>query len=287
MDKSEALDWLLSKLSAAKKAPKNAISTPKAPEVPKIKPRADLAETKQTEVELWKKWKESKEDPKHLDPLLKSFNGLLQSRVNVWKRAEVPTSFVEFKHKQKFVEALRTWKPEKGPLGSWVYQKVQNAGRDVKKYQNIVRVPENISEHIGSFNAVKSALREKLGHEPDSQTIHDHILKTDHPTLGKLSLKTIIRLEKEQRKGLIEGFESEVTGPSPILSSRAEEVSYLIIPQLSPDERAVHEFSLGLNGKPKLKPGQIAKKLNMDGPQVSKLRRSVFEKMQPYLRGQQ
>jgi DNA-binding CsgD family transcriptional regulator len=67
------------------------------------------------------------------------------------------------------------------------------------------------------------------------------------------------------------------------MSSREDEVVHLIYHQLTPQERSVHEYTFGLNGKPRLEPGAIAKKLKMDNSKVSKLRTSIFKKMEPHL----
>jgi hypothetical protein len=70
-----------------------------------------------------------------------------------------------------------------------------------------------------------------------------------------------------------------------VSSSLDNEVIHLVVPQLSKPELAVHEFTFGLNGKPKLPPGQIAKKLKMDNSKVAKLRTSIWKKMEPHLGG--
>jgi DNA-directed RNA polymerase sigma subunit (sigma70/sigma32) len=162
---------------------------------------------------------------------------------------------------------------------------MKNAGRYVEKYKNTARIPENISKHIGSYNAVKSELTENLGFEPDTHKIHEYVLKTKHPTLSGVSLKNLSRLEKEQRKTFIDqGFDSESdVGPTHKLSSRQQEVAYLIIPQLTDHERAVHEYTVGLNGRPMLKSGAIAKKMKMDISKVSKLKTAIYAKMKPFL----
>lgn len=286
IDRAEALDWVLSKISAVKKQRPQVTSAPSSPKKTPEQKRLDLAETQAKEVQLWKTWKDSGEKPEHLTPLLKSLTPLIKKRVNIFSRAEVPIAAVEHEHKMKAVEALRTWNPSKGALNTWVDWKMKNAGRFVERYKNVARIPENISKHIGSYNAVKSELREKLGFEPDTHKIHEYVMTSKHPTLQNVSLKDLTRLEKEQRKTYLDmGFESAETGPSPLVASRADEVAHLIIPQLTPNERAVHEYSLGLNGKPKLKPGQISKKLGMDGSKVAKLRTSIWNKMKPFLGG--
>jgi len=103
-------------------------------------------------------------------------------------------------------------------------------------------------------------------------------------SFARISLKDIKRLEKEQRRSLIASTkDTDETAGIPNMSSRAEEVKLLIIPELSMDERVVHEYSFGLNGKPQLKPGAIAKKLKMDNSKVSKLRSSILKKMQKHV----
>lgn len=288
----EALDWVLQKLSAPKKAPKG-LSVPKI-ELPKIEPvkpvtvpRADLSGKKKTELDLYHQWNNNGRKPEHLDPLLKSFQPLIQSRVNIYKnRVEIPVSAIEHEHKKAFVKALETWDPNKGGgLSTWVTTNLRKAGRYVDNNKNFARITENVYKNIGAFNSLKSELTEKLGHEPDAQTIHDHILVNGHPKLGMLSLKDVQRLSNEQRKSLIEkGHETAGQGSfMPMMDPRHEEVVHLIHHQLTPQERLVHEYTFGLNGKPKLKSGEIAKTLKMDNSKVSKLRTSIWSKMKPYL----
>lgn len=280
-NRSEALDWVLAKLSAAKPATKPA---PKSEATKKL----ELLDAKNKDLELWKKWNQGGRKPKDLEPLYKNMTRLIQDRVNRYKnRVEIPVSVIEHEHKKHFVNAIKTWDPKKGTqLGTWVTTNLQKAGRFIDQNKNFARIPENISRYIGSYNAVVSELSEKLGHEPSSHDVHDYVLKNEHPTLGFLSLKTIQRLEREQRRGLLQSERDveEVKG-APLLSSRAEEVKRLIVHQLTPQERIVHEYTFGLGGKPMLKPGAIAKKLKMDNSKVSKLRSSAFAKMKPYLDG--
>jgi DNA-directed RNA polymerase specialized sigma subunit len=276
-----ALAWVLEKLAAAKK------TTAPASAPPPVKVQKKISvEQKKNEVELWHKWNTGGQKPKDLEPLLKSFNGMIQKRVNLFKnRVEIPTAAIEAKHKELFYQAMKTWDPKKGgALPTWVDINLRKGTRYIDSNKNFARITENISQHIGAYKAVKSDLAEKLGHEPDAQTIHDHILVSGHPTLGRLSLKDIGRIEKEQRRGLIQsGHDVEELGGAPNMSSRAEEVKLLIVHQLTPEERLVHEYTFGLHGKPKLRPGEMAKKLKMDNSKVSKLRRSILNKMQSYM----
>lgn len=281
-DKDQALEWVLEKLSAAKKPAAKGFSVPKPVQTAEEK-RQELKAKQPKEMELWKAYRDSGWHPEKLDPLLKSFSGLINSRINIYKnRVEVPTTVIEQEHKKWFADALRTYDPKKAALNTHITTRLRKAGRLIDSNKNFTYIPENISSKIGTFNYFKSELREKLGHDPDDQTLLDHALTSGNKKLMKLTIKDVRRLNNDQRKGLIQqGHESDLHTES--LSPREQEVAELIVYQLTPQERLVHEYTVGLNGKPKLSPGEIAKKLKMDGSKVSKLRRSAFDKMAPYL----
>lgn len=304
-----ALEWVLGKLAAAKKIPPltNKLTPPKPisfdTSVIKITrpgprdpldplvigaqgklPKTTKAPDRKKELDLYHHWNNNGRTPEHLEPLLKSFQPLIQNRINLYKnRVEVPNAVIEMEHKRAFVKALETFKPDGGSqLHSWVTQQLKQVGRYVGNRQNFARITENISRHIGSFNSVRSELTEKLGYEPSANEIHDYIIEVNHPDLTKLSLRDITRLNKEQRKNTIDKGHDNIGGTSNF-GTREEEVIHLIVPQLTDAERRVHELVFGLNGNKKHTPGEIAKKLNFDISKVSKLRTSIYNKMKPHL----
>ena len=278
-DTSPDLNWVLGKLAAAKKVP---AAPPLATPEQKQK---DLRAKQPKELELWKAWKDGGQKPALLEPLLKSFAPLINHRINFYKnRVEIPTAALEQEHHKWFLKGLQTFDPKKGAqLNTHLTTNLKKAGRWIEANKNFSYISENVSKNIGAYNAFKSELGERLGHEPDDQTIRDFAIKEKHPKLGILSVKDLKRLNREQRKGLIQtGHESDLLASGGV-EPREVEVAHLIIPQLNPQERLVHEYTLGLNGKPALKPGAIAKKLKMDNSKVAKLRSAIWGKMKPYL----
>lgn len=269
MDYRQEFDDLLAKIAAAKKPAE-------------VK---DMKKTKADELELWKVWKKNGQKPEDLDPLLTSFAPLIRTRMNMYRTREISTAALEFEHKKELVNALKTFDPSKGAqLGTHVNNRLLKVDRFVKTNTNFARIPENVSNYIGHFNNVKAEMASNLGYEPDIKAIHEHLLKNPHEALGKPSMKFLVRLQKEQRKSFISGSnDSENITPAVNLSSRDEEVVHLIMHQLTPEERSVHEYVFGLNGKPTLKPGEISKKLGMDNSKVSKLKASILKKMEPHL----
>lgn len=277
-DSDGSIAWVLEKLGAPKKA--KGISAPKAPAVEPAKKAQDLTLKRAGELELWKVWKAGGEKPKHLDPLLKSLNPVIQRRAMEAGRGrvEVPSAAIDFELKKHVVKALRTYDPSRGAqLTSWISTNLKKASRFIHNTQNATRITEPLAMKIGAYNAVKSELTERLGHSPDDQSLHEALIPHG------FSMKDIKRLNKEIRKSYISGQGGLDDVQTSMSSSLENEVIQLVIPQLSKPELAVHEFTFGLNGKPKLAPGQIAKKLKMDNSKVSKLRTSAWEKMKPHL----
>jgi DNA-directed RNA polymerase specialized sigma subunit len=83
-------------------------------------------------------------------------------------------------------------------------------------------------------------------------------------------------LQKEIRKARPTGqFESD---PSAYTPSRQKEILRLLPYELNTDERQVFEYLYGVGGKTRMSPGQIAKKLNMSAPKVSRLKRAIANK---------
>lgn len=296
-DRLSALDWALQKLSAKKAGTVKPVEVtffpgkPKAPTValppmPVAPPpivltpeqkKKELGSKKQSEMELWKKWHGGGRKPRDLDPLLKSMQPLIESRARIYKNnVEIPNAAIDFEHKRLAVEALQKYNPTKGAaLGTWVSNYLKKASRFIQTHQNFARITEPIAAKIGKFNAARAELTERLGFEPDAQTMAEET---------GFSLKEIKRLTKDQRKGLVSsGITGTEVSPASLLSSRDQEVIHLIYHQLTPQERSVHEYTFGLMGKPVLKPGQIAKQLKMDSSKVAKLRTSIFNKMKPHL----
>ncbi len=280
---ADAVAWVLEKLGAAKKKKAPGLAMPKAPTIsdPKKK-QEDLSAKRAVELDLWKTWKQGGEKPQHLDPLLKSLNPVIQRRAMEAGRGrvEVPGAAIDFELKKHVVNALRTYNPDKGAqLTSWISTNLKKASRFIHNTQNLVRITEPLAMKIGTFNAVRGDLTNRLGHEPDDHSLHEALVPHG------FSMKDIKRLNKEIRKSYISGAGGLDDVQSAVSSSLDNEVIQLVVPQLSKPELAVHEYTFGLNGKPQLQPGQIAKKLKMDNSKVAKLRSSIWKKMEPHLGG--
>lgn len=233
------------------------------------KSREEMKETQKKELELWHTWNKSKK-PEHLHPLYESYKPLLNREAQKYvNRVELPTSTIHAEIDRHFVNAVKTFNPNRGTqLNTWVQTNLQKASRFIKTYQNIGKIPEGQISQIRHFDAAKDQLYNQLGHEPDSKTLADH--------LG-WSQRRVVQMTKERRKALpASGFESD---PAELLTPKELEAIKLMQYDLTPEERTVYEYTFGMNGRPRYQPGQIAKATSIHPSKVSRIRNKLVDKL--------
>lgn len=233
--------------------------------------KPELPKRQEQELELWHAWKREPTD-QNLAPLMDSLQNLVQSRVNQFRKAPVPPAALMGFANTQVMKALNTFSPDKGAAlsthVSWHLKKVQTFAI---KHQNLGKIPDQRANNITEFKAAKDELRETLGFEPDSLSLAEH--------LG-WSQREVARMESEQqRKDLIASKSPEADNLPDLYSSREREVLRYIHHDLTPDERLVFEYSMGLYGKPQLSAQAIAKQMNISAPKVSRIRNKIDQKL--------
>tara|TARA_Y100000310_G_scaffold269080_1_gene282029 strand:- start:345 stop:1223 length:879 start_codon:yes stop_codon:yes gene_type:complete len=229
---------------------------------------------KSRELEMWKRWKAGGERPEDLRPLLRSFRPMIRSKVNVYKGKVkmIPDSAIESEFQLRFVDALRSYDPSKGTLGTYIFRYLDKAKRFIVENQNIGRIPENRVYKIKQFTVARDDLTEELGKTPSTKDIADQ--------LG-WSLAEVSRMESELRNDLLsQGFEED---PYALTPSKSEEVLRLFKYELTGNEREVYEYLTGY-GKPQTSStGVIARSMKIPDYQVSRLKNTIKKKLQRHL----
>jgi DNA-directed RNA polymerase specialized sigma subunit len=235
------------------------------------KSREELRGIQKKELDLWHNWNNNGRKPEHLYPLYKSYKPMLTREANKFiNRVELPTSTIHAEIDKHFVNAVKTFNPGRGTqLSTWVQTNLQKSSRFIKTYQNLGKIPEGQISQITRFNQAKDQLHSKLGYEPDTKTVADH--------LG-WSQRRVMQMNKElSRKDLpASQFQSD---PAEILTPRELEAIKLMQYDLSPEERTVYEYTFGMNGKSRLQPGQIAKSTGIHASKVSRIRNRLVDKL--------
>lgn len=244
-----------------------------------------LPARRQAEMEMWSDWKASGEDPNKLQPLVGSFQNLVQSQVRKFSgQVPVPTPVIEAEVNQQLLNAFRTYDPtylgkttgQPAALSTHVYGLLRKSGRFIKKYQNVGAMPEKRINRITEYKTAMGMMSEDLMREPTPLEIADKL---------KWPIAEVGRMQSEMRRDLLtSGYEgaAEVSNPAALIPPKDLEIIRLIKYELAPREYTVLEYSLGLNGKPSLGTGEIAKKLGVSAPTVSRIKNKVEKKFREY-----
>ena len=248
----------------------------------KVAAKKNLDLQRQQEMGLWQDWKASGEDPNKLDPLMDSMSGLVNYRVSMFAgRVPLPTPVIEAEVNKHLVQALRDYDPayvgkggDTAQLHTHVMNRLKKVRRFVTKYQNIGSIPEKRSENITEFRTARAEMSDNFGREPSPEELAGKL---------KWSLPEVQRMQSEERKDLLtSGHVSENADPSALWPSRDQEVVSLLRYELSPRENLVMDYSMGLRGQPQLGTNDIAQKLNVSPPTVSRIKGKIAGKFGEY-----
>ena len=235
------------------------------------KSKRELKKTQEREMELWQQWDQGGRRVEDLEPLYKSYKPFINQYVHRFMRNEIPASAIRAEVNQQFMNAVNSYDPSRSQLNTWVQNNLRKTQRYVKTYQNLGHIPEGQISLITPYYQAKSELVAKFGHEPDTDSIADRM---------GLPTRKVAQLEKElSRKDLpVSGF-GEQGDPAQMLTPKELEAFSLIKYDLTPEERTVYEYTFGVDGKPQLKPGEIAKKAKIHPSKVSRIRKKLKDKV--------
>jgi len=219
---------------------------------------------------MWSTWKQDP-TPENLEPLLDAMQGPINARVNEFKLAPVPDSAVRGFATAQTMKALHSYSPDRGAsVSTFVNWHLKKVRAFVLKHQNVGRIPEHRARNITEFKNARNDLTEKMGYAPDSLTLAEE--------LG-WSQAEVGRMQSELRADHIASINPEPDKLKDLQSTHERDVLRYIHYDLTPDERLVYEYSLGLYGKPQLSATNIAKTMNISLPKVSRIRKKIDKKL--------
>ena len=300
VDRVEALEWVLAKLSAAAKPgvvtgvfrppafkPTLKPLTPppapvvKAPAVPSPAERQkELELTREKEFHLWKAWKAEPPGPKRGDlfqQLVKSQAKIINHRLARLTGAEVSRSAIKADLYRHYESQAEKFDPDRGvKFSTWINWGLKGGKRFVVKHQNAARLTEPLADRIMPYKVARSELKERLGYDPTVQQIVEH---THSPKWGgkPLSEKEVLQIRSQVRKSFdIGGGGDEVEGAGLHANDPTLQAAHVIYHDLKPHEQKVHELMFPRDGAaPVYKSGTLAKKLGWEVSKVSKAKKTI------------
>jgi DNA-directed RNA polymerase specialized sigma subunit len=222
---------------------------------------------------LHQEWMASGKDPEKLQPLLRRYEPFIANKTRQLSGAQqVHPEATRMHVTSAVVQAFETYDPNRGTaLNTHVQNRSQGALRSVIKAQNIARIPEDDALQIGKYDRAKAKLEDELGAKPTHSQI---------ATEMGISVNRLKRIEQRRIRDLSSGgFEVPVTQST---SPRDREILPLIREQLNPRDQQVFDEFYRNNSSGNVRPGQVAKKLNMPGYEVSRSISRINQKFEEY-----
>lgn len=208
-------------------------------------------------AEPFKAWKSAQgpDAPAANAAFLKTLHPVIEGAVKT--HVGDPHPIIMSQARRMALGAMRTYDPSRGRVSTHLYNHLQGLKRVNRKQTQMVAVPERVAMERAGLDASADELRSELGREPSDAELADR---------SGISYRRMKRV-RSYRPAVAEGqMEDEETG-SPYSAGRASRSGAaaawadIVYHELPPHEQKVMEWTLGLNGHPRLANHEIAARL--------------------------
>lgn len=183
--------------------------------------------TKSKDLELYNHWKETG-DKKALGQLINQLSPLIYSEVRR-QSGTLPVQALSAESKKWAIKAIQTYDPSKGTaLSTHVTGYLRKVRRMNYKFQNMVRLPENLQLKYNQYSTALNNLTDRLNREPTDVELAQE--------LGWSKAATV-----KYRNSLYKDLtESGAQKPTEAFQFNQNKILYdYIISQLTPEERII------------------------------------------------
>ena len=204
-----------------------------------------------------------------LPELFDSFRPILRTWERNTSSTNLPRSAVNAEIKKQFMEAVKTYDPNRGVKPSThINSRMPKVYRFIYEHQNVGRLPENVTISVGTFKGAKTRLSDSLNREPTAVELADD--------LG-WNVSQVESMEKMIRKDFALPAEGDFGA---VEVNRQADLMHYIYYDLTPQEKLVFEHLTGIGGKEVLKSKDIAIRLGVSPSTVSNIKKEIAKKLE-------
>lgn len=224
------------------------------------------------DLEMWQKWK-ANPNPANLQELMDTLKPLVRYESNRYAQTGITRTLLEAKAQEFTFEAIKTYNPAHSQLNTHVVNHLKRLNRYAIENQNVMRVQENKIFQYRKFMKAKDELTDQLGREP-----------TEIELRSKLGVGFKLANMHIPKAEHMYSINTEAGGASPT----RDDLSYesmslkLLHNSLSGTQKEVMSHAFGIGKKRMERKGDIAKKLKISNPMVSKHLRAIEKKYKRY-----
>jgi len=170
------------------------------------------------------------------------------------------------------VDALPRFDPSKGVrLSTYMFNELKRLQRIIPKQQYAIPVPEQAMLESKTLDRQEKELTEELGREPTSRELSD---------ATHLSSKRIAALRASYTRPSVTGQALDTARPQDNQLDADEMWLDAVYDELDPIDQKIMDWTLGRNGQPILTKRDMATRLNMSAPAVTKRAQRLSARIQ-------
>jgi len=196
---------------------------------------------------------------------IKELDPLIRSELSKY-RGVLPEAALYGQGKKTAIEAIKSFKPDKGAkLSTHLVNQLQKIYRENYKYQQAIRLSEELQRGVGALQRAKDDLTFRLMREPNAAEIADELAWP------------ISRVERTQRQARGEIFGSDLEF-DPVDETTTQGTDYrldLVYHDLTPIDKTIMELSTGYGGSPTITKKEIAAKLKLSQAAVTQRAKKI------------
>lgn len=223
-----------------------------------------------TSVVDWEKWKATPNNQTR-SQLLRTMQPVIDGAV----RGHGDSPYLRAEAKLVALKAFDTYDPKQGPLKNHLISHLQGLSRISGKADQIIQVPERRVLQFNQLQAATRDLEDAFGREPTDIELADYL---GVPTRKLTDIrKASLPMTPGKAKNDETGVSADLAVTRPGESRFGDAWQQLVYDDLATTDKLVMEHSLGLNGKPVLTTGEIARKVGLTAGAVSQRKAKIQE----------
>lgn len=217
---------------------------------------------KSKDMELYNKWAQTK-SKKDMSKLMGQLMPIINRQVSRVS-GSLPTAALQGEAMHWAVKGIETFDPSKGfALSTHITNYIQRVHRMNYKYQNAVRLPEDMQREYSQYNRALEQLRDEMNSEPTSEDIAKR--------LGWQTKK----VDRFKERLFTEHIESKEENPSQVTEYSDENILLAhIMSHLTEEEKIILKY------KGKINSTDLAAKLGVNTNRLNYLQSNLRKKIQ-------
>lgn len=215
--------------------------------------------------------------PASADAFLKAVSPIMETGLSTYGGKNV-NPMMRTRARRVLLDSVRTYDPSRASFKTHAMNQLRTLQRYGAQQQQVLKVPEGVALDQGHLRESEAELRDRLGRDPSDQELADH---------AGISRRRI-RYVRGYRQGIAEGqlasagaAEDGDGGYEPAVNQAdpTHLMAEFLYHDLDPVDQVILEYTVGLNGSPRLPGSVLAQRVGLTPGAISQRKARLDQRM--------